>query len=114
MSSTAVKSEARDLDADLAICEAATPGAWETDTFSIFTAMRPDFTGGLTVASLRGMWKVSNPKHENDCEFIAAARTGWPYAILRAKDAEKENDRLRTELEMLQEQLQQHRSHCFD
>jgi len=113
--STALKPVARDLDADLAICEAATSGEWETDGFAIFTKMKPDFSGGLTIAQLCGTWNVSNPLHEFDCEFIVAAREGWPYAILRAQEAERENDKLHDEINLLQEQLNQHhRSTCFD
>lgn len=105
----------RDLDADLVICEAATQGPWETDGFSVFTKMLPDYRGGLTVAQLCGTWSVTNPNHENDCSFISAARTGWPYAIQRAQAAEQEVDRLRNEIDMLQEQLSQHhRSPCYD
>ncbi|MFC3802837.1 hypothetical protein [Cohnella sp. GCM10012308] len=47
--------------------------------------------------------------------YASEAVTGWPYAIRRAKKAEDANDRLREEVAMLHEQLQQqHRSHCFD
>ncbi|CAM4182839.1 hypothetical protein L1N85_11250 [Paenibacillus alkaliterrae] len=36
--------------------------------------------------------------------FIKNALIGWPYAIKRAMEAEKEVDRLRNELNILQEQ----------
>ncbi|WP_127580158.1 hypothetical protein [Paenibacillus koleovorans] len=100
----------RDLEADLAICEAATPGNWETDGFSVFTEMKPDYSGGYSI-----FHSHEGPNRENDCEFASAARAGWPYAIRRAMEAENEIDRLRNELNMLQEQLQQqHRSACYD
>lgn len=40
-------------------------------------------------------------------KFIAAAREGWPYAIRYALKLEKEIDRLRNEIDILQEQLEQ-------
>ncbi|MFX3633743.1 MAG: hypothetical protein ACE3L7_25660 [Candidatus Pristimantibacillus sp.] len=47
---------------------------------------------------------VSDPV--NIPTFIRQACTGWPYAIKRAMDAEKEIDSLRNELSILQEQRQ--------
>lgn len=71
---TAPKNQARDLEADLAICEAATSGPWE---------------------------------NEANIRFAAEAREGWPYAIRRALAAEEEIDRLRNEISMLYEALNQ-------
>jgi len=80
--------ETRDLDADLALCEAAT---WETWDKLIWHIPAADF------------------------HFTAESRQGWPYAIRRAQEAEREVDRLRNEIGMLQEQLSQHhRSGCYD
>jgi len=50
-------------------------------------------------------WDFGNPYIAN--EFIRQAREGWPYAIRRALEAEAEVDRLRNELNILQEQLAQ-------
>lgn len=50
-------------------------------------------------------WDFGNPDIAN--EFIRQAREGWPYAIRRALKAEAEVDRLRNELNILQEQLAQ-------
>lgn len=83
----AVKERVRDLEADLAICEAATPWPWAVDD------------GFLDVIS--------------EEIFIAEAREGWPYAIRRAMAAEAENDRLRNELNILQEQLHD-KGRCWD
>lgn len=99
----------RDLEADLAICEAATPGPWVV---------------ALKDCVVRDYWEVDGSRQvvlsaandiEADAHFAAEARQGWPYAIQRAQEAEQEVDRLRNELEILQEQLsQQHRSPCYD
>ncbi|WP_217598031.1 hypothetical protein [Cohnella sp. GbtcB17] len=76
----------RDLDADLMLCAEA----------SILTIQTQDVLGRMV-------------------KFAADAINGWPYAIRRAKAAEDENDKLREENAMLQEQMQQlQRSHCYD
>lgn len=62
---------ARDLDGDLAICEAATQADW----YSV-------------------------------AHFIAEARVGWPETIRELQAAEREIDKLRDEINLLQEQLQ--------
>jgi hypothetical protein len=46
-----------------------------------------------------------------DATFITEARVGWPYAIQRALEAEREIDQLRNELSILQEHLQQRCHH---
>jgi len=50
-------------------------------------------------------WDFGNPY--NSDLFIREALEGWPYAIRRALEAETEIDRLRNELNILQEQLEQ-------
>ncbi len=100
----------RDLEADLAICEAASPGPW-----------RQDSDGFLIVAN--GIHIADVVSTEEDARFIAEARTGWPYTIRRAlaaeaellrvnvenRNLEAEVDRLRNEINILQEQLEQRR-----
>ena len=83
----ATKAQARDLEADLAICEAATPGPWDADLLY-----------GLFHAAFGQALRA-------DCEFAAEARQGWAYAIRRALDAETEVDKLRNELNILQQQV---------
>jgi len=85
---------ARDLEADLAICEAATPGPWIIEGSNVICR-------GYTLMI------VAYAGSQNDISFIAEAREGWPYAIRRAMAAEAEIDRLRDEIRMLQEQLEQ-------
>lgn len=74
--------QARDLVADLAICEAATLGPW----------MASELDKGVLIV-------------RDSAEFIAQAREGWPYAIRRAQQAEREYDRIHNELNILQEKL---------
>jgi hypothetical protein len=64
----------RDLVADLAICEAATPG-WKVEEHI------------KTVVEI-GEFDAFGVKREEDAVFCAAARTGWPHAIRRAKALE--------------------------
>jgi len=87
--------QARDLEADLAICEAATPGPYEQRDLYVTAKM-----GTNEVA-------ISICYAPSVARFIAEAREGWPYAIRRALEAEAEVDRLRHEIEILREQLEQ-------
>jgi hypothetical protein len=92
MSMTAI-APARDLEADLAICEAATPGPWVqvlVDTV-VQDFWAPD-------GSRKVIFTKSEPE---DLQFAASAREGWPYAIRRAMEAEKKVAKLETELERL-------------
>lgn len=73
----------RDLHADLAICEAATAGPWETSgcgSWSVETRI-----SGIT----------GEVYEDADATLIAEAREGWPEAIRRAIEAEGTNDLLR-------------------
>lgn len=70
----------RDLEADLKICEAATPGPW---------AKTGDFVNDLYGKPIARTWE------ESDNIFIAAARTGWPETIERAMAAEAELARIK-------------------
>lgn len=80
----------RDLKADLEMCNKATPGPW---------MVWPGFCGpdGQTVYQEESggpICDVADPYPRGDnhpqenMEFIAAAREGWPHAIERALDAE--------------------------
>ena len=71
----------RDLQADLEICNKATPGPWIQDRCNVSAQ---GYTLFITYVS-----------GKNDAQFIAAAREGWPYAIERAIKAEVEVERLR-------------------
>ena len=84
--STATANTARDLDADLNAIQMA----------------KAEFGVG------------GEPALINVITFTGFALIAWPYAIRRAQEAERENDKLREEINMLQEQLQQHRSPCYD
>lgn len=76
----------RDLSADLAVCNAATPGNWYS---------------GMIGAEPMAVWYnvIGGPKLRNiaddigvreNAQFIAEARTGWPHVIERAINAEAE------------------------
>lgn len=100
-------SPARDLEVDLAICEAATPGPWEAQ---ISQSGSEVVTGDDSSTWVCQLWYKDEDimqNHKSNARFIAEAREGWPYAIRRALAAEAEIDRLRDEIRMLQEQMEQ-------
>ncbi|WP_338461656.1 hypothetical protein V5G20_18055 [Brevibacillus borstelensis] len=80
----------RDLHADLAICNAATAGPWRTS---------PDGRYSLDIVSIPEQVVICSTDSfgdgAHDARFIAEARTGWPHAIGRALEAEREADALR-------------------
>ena len=80
----------RALHADLAICNAATPGPWQTS---------PDGRYSLDIVSMPEQVVICSTdsfgQAAHDGRFIAEARTGWPHAIERALKAEAERDELR-------------------
>lgn len=81
----------RDLHADLAICDAATPGPWLVDSPSN-QVRQPNGS------KRRRITTPPDASGIKDAAFIAAARQGWPEAIRRALAAEAENERLRKAL----------------
>lgn len=91
--------QVRDLEADLAICEVATPGPWITSGDCIARSKTDSEGWHDVIVSPR----TPRPGRADMC-FLAEAREGWPYAIRRALEAEAEIDRLRNELNILQEQ----------
>jgi hypothetical protein len=92
-----IKDKARDLDADLDLCEAATLGPWKA-------------CGGLVISDLYNEWLtvVSAPRsplpERMNIKFIAAAREGWPYAIQLAQQLEREVEQLQKELQIYKDQ----------
>jgi hypothetical protein len=96
---TVSKVPTRGLEVDLAICEAATPGPWKVPLDGVI---------------VRDYWEIDGSRQiicnvmttAADAHFASQARDGWPYAIRRALEAEAEIDRLRNELNILQEQLE--------
>ena len=76
----------RELKADLEICEKATPGEWATTYGSEFVVQdkydKDDCRQGICKL-------LHKPKINEDAQFIASAREGWPEAIERAIKAEE-------------------------
>ena len=116
MTATTLKAQARDLEADLAICEAATPGPWISNRDAKDERFKDELIWGFNGPGFGAIAEVfqNYPEHVQNERFIAEAREGWPYAIRRALGAEAEVDRLRDEIRMLQEQLEQRRRGCPD
>lgn len=80
----------RDLHADLALCEAATVGPW----------IYSDWPGSVNVVTpsrriITSVYGMDAQEANARGIFIAAARTGWPHAIERALEAEREVEALR-------------------
>jgi hypothetical protein len=86
----------RNLNADLAICNAATPGPWviATTTDDTFVLDKNDLI-------------VSASERHEDARFIAEARTGWPHAIERAMAAERKLAEAEAEVERLLAEIEQ-------
>ncbi|MBU9705860.1 hypothetical protein KSP24_02835 [Paenibacillus sp. AK121] len=81
----------RDLNADLAVCEAATVGPWGLHDAGLGR--------GYVYASIGGvLTMVAESGRIADAHLIAEAREGWPEAIRRAITAERENAELRDRL----------------
>jgi hypothetical protein len=87
-------SKLRDLEADLAICEAATPGPFEVSLQGVVEVT----SNGKSIAMVCD---------RDTAKFFAEAREGWPAAIRYAMKLENEIDRLRNEIDILQDQLNQ-------
>lgn len=111
--------EKRDFMKDLKIIEIiakATPGPWEvTNGTDVFTKQGAVNAEGVTADENDG-WQIADcgagatyangeltelsaEEQQANARFIAAARSGWPEAIHRAIEAEKEVERLREEIQ---------------
>jgi hypothetical protein len=78
----------RDLQKDLETCNKATEGPWETDEHYQGNVYCDDSTGSL-IAQCLNKWALrQEPNVENNAQFIAESREGWPEAINRAIAAE--------------------------
>ena len=88
----------RDLYADLALCERATPGPWEARKQSDGWWVRK-LPNDIAVA------EIYTEYDGGDAIFIAESREGWSHVIRRAIEAEKKAERLRREIERLRKAL---------
>lgn len=83
----------RDLRADLALCDAATPGPWHADWRGT-----NHFELTTHAPGAKDLW-LSMPdsgiQKGEDLDMIAESREGWPAAIRRALSAEAEVATLR-------------------
>lgn len=90
----------RDLLADMAICDAATPGPWIAGRSDIATYVDGEpskwiYAGDTYVAIASGFQVEPWQQVMANAKLIAAAREGWPHAIARALAAEAELAELR-------------------
>lgn len=88
----------RDLTADLALCEAATPGPWIREPELGREIYSESYLCGSVVTVVGDDMSYVDITPNNE-RFILEAREGWPHAIRRAIEAEAKVDRLRKALE---------------
>lgn len=103
----------RDLQADLDLCNKATPGPWERNE-------KPSFgdwwvcSGGqhicLLPADKKGTYYGEMFRANSD--FIAQAREGWPHAIERAIKAEAEVAKYKRALELVSQYIDKELDQC--
>jgi hypothetical protein len=87
----------RDLEADLLVCERATPGPWHADTTEpgdcVVWAEAPGYDPSIHVLNIGparvGAVGVAFDSEMEDARFVGEARTGWPIALRRALAAEE-------------------------
>lgn len=98
----------RDLKADQEICNKATPGPWlkaeEPEVILENTFSQPVIFSAVVFDSDLGASKTEAVQ-ENDLEFIAEAREGWPHAIERAIRAENSIEVYEDALKFKDEQI---------
>ena len=95
----------RDLKEMQEICDKATPDPWEYDSDGDNVIIKmADALGDETLEGYESQHKIMIDifaatdeqmiEAENNAEFIAESREGWPEAINRAMDAEDKNKEL--------------------
>ena len=97
----------RDLQKDLELCKKATPGPWEREQKNGWWKLPEDVNGKQRNTHNHGRILVKEKPfgdvistlrryggQDEDAEFIAQAREGWPHAIERALKAETLNREL--------------------
>lgn len=92
----------RDLEADMAICEAATPGPWLAQWQSGQTD-KHKYTHEVYIASLDDVYFLMT---KGDAEFFAAARTGWPETIQELLAERSKTEELTAEVVRLKEAME--------
>ncbi|NGQ95044.1 hypothetical protein G3578_07580 [Brevibacillus sp. SYP-B805] len=83
----------RDAAADLAMCEAATPGPWRNDHDQV---TKENGVPLFKAFRMRGDFQM-----RNDTRFITESREALPHWIQRAVEAEAEIERMRKETEAI-------------
>lgn len=114
----------RDLEADLKICEAATPGPWHRIERRVG---RDNYLVDAEIVGNRIYWYgqlVSSTSvcklcsgfiyFEGDIAFIEASRAGWPETIRELMDARKKIEELETALQQEREACARIAEQSFD
>jgi hypothetical protein len=90
----------RDLEKDKEICDRATPGPWYQEA-NYWDEKNTVLGRGVFQYDSYAKLLADMIDREEDAEFIADARKGWPHAIERAINAEAEVERLQSENALL-------------
>jgi len=103
---------ARDAEADLRVCEAASQGPWHVDfhSWDIYRELPGDEDTGRRILIVEGTHDAAYAEDQtwvkkDDADFCALAREALPAYIRRAVAAEAENLRLRSMLERWQREF---------
>ena len=106
----------RDLQADLGICNKATPGPWMylKDIFngSIYKKLSDGCRGHkLCELGTYGSVIFDRERYDDNAHFIAEAREGWPEAIERAIKAEEQAVALKEGLKRIKTNIEEYHPH---
>ena len=112
----------RDLQTDLELCKKATPGPWKNIQDEDPNDVRVcQIENNICICCLalmgnydyeKGEWfKEDEEQWENDANFIAAAREGWPETIKRAIKAEEQVAVLKEGLEKIKVTIEEYHPH---
>lgn len=97
--------EQREAAADLAVCQAATPGPWVLSTSGYAVRLADDDGEQMeVVADLRGLPRFSVEQMVDNGLFVALAREALPWWIDEAERRRAENAALRAALQLRREE----------
>src|ERR1700685_3008401 len=79
-----IEARVKEIDEQLAICDKATPGPWETGGGCV---LQEAFPADIITEALHSSDLVDGDYQQGNIDFIAAAREGWPQALRNERAA---------------------------